>query len=330
MQNLARWSLTGCFFLLVSLGVVADPGPLLFVDTPEINFGLVRSTEIVEKQIELTNRQSYPIQILRAVSSCGCTVATIQEQVLAPGKSARLAIQLDLEEYTSDRVSSLITIESAEKGVVAAQLVVKAELEPELKFSPAPVDFGRQKRESKVSKTISVQHVYGPEVQIERIEVPGALAVDFEPARVAEGKKLEFSVTLFAQSDATLNDNILVYTDSKRIPTLKIPVRYEIIGVECVVSPKVLVFGSKLPTDELGRITINGPLKPQIISASSSSPELEFKLVQTEDASTQAVSMFASAGATPGKKVGQILLEIREGNLVEKREVPFFGTLTKQ
>lgn len=91
-------------FLLCLCGgtfALADEAPVtLRAEPAEVNFGLVAQQQILEAKVKLTNAEKEPLTIYSVSADCGCTVATVAKNSLAPGESTTLAIKVETRTQT--------------------------------------------------------------------------------------------------------------------------------------------------------------------------------------------------------------------------------------
>ncbi len=83
-------------FLLTAVFLAAcQPGPVIEAETTSFDLGEVVNGEIVRRQVTIYNRGSAPLKIEGISTSCSCTTAKMDEQVIPPGGSSQLEIAFD-------------------------------------------------------------------------------------------------------------------------------------------------------------------------------------------------------------------------------------------
>lgn len=60
-----------------------------------LDFGKMHQGEIIAKSLQVINRDSKPIVLLRHVTSCGCVNVLYDRKPIAPGESAVIEFELD-------------------------------------------------------------------------------------------------------------------------------------------------------------------------------------------------------------------------------------------
>lgn len=314
--------------LLCSAAVFSEG---LVLEKTEIDFGDVKSSDTPEKELLLTNQSNKPISITRANSSCGCTHASVVETKLGPGQSTKVGIKLHLDDYSSNKVYSNVWIDAEDNDTARPQVTVHAKVLPEYVVTPETVDFGRIKRNAQQSATVRIAHQYGPPLKILKVELPESLVgalKENEPRTLKPSSHYEFPIQLAPDQQAgPFNTRIAVITDSKRIPRIEIPVHAELVGVECNIHPKVLVFGPASPGAELGTLTVEGVNALQINGVTVADKDIVATIKEVEPNKKYEVSLRANKSAANGKKAGKIQIQVKEGDLTETREVAYYGTI---
>lgn len=64
-------------------------------DTTTFSFGKIREGEVVEHIFEFTNSGKVALLISDANTSCGCTVAEVPREPIAPGEKGRIVARFD-------------------------------------------------------------------------------------------------------------------------------------------------------------------------------------------------------------------------------------------
>lgn len=63
----------------------------------EFDFGEVKEGDIVEHKFKFTNTGKVPLTILKARSSCGCTVPSYPEDPIAPGETGEITAKFNTD-----------------------------------------------------------------------------------------------------------------------------------------------------------------------------------------------------------------------------------------
>jgi len=319
---------------LVAHAVFSEDTSPLRVESYEIDFGDVRSTDEPTKEIEISNIGERSIGLIRATSSCGCTKAELDPIDLKAGTSAKLHLSLLLSDYSSDKVLSHVSVETNDPNHPVLQITVRANVIREYSVTPISVDFGRVKRNTKPTATLDFFQHYGPEISILRIETPPELSITHDVATTTQEQafsvpRARIAITLTpGKLNDRYNSRFTLVTDSKRLPKLEIPVTAEIVGVEYSIMPKVLVFRPISTIGDLGSFLVKatGPITG--VSGTTDDLAITVRVEEMESGKQFKVILVGSATLSPGKKVGKVKLVVSEGDLSDTRDVPYFGTIT--
>jgi hypothetical protein len=79
-------------------------------EMPEFDFGTVNEGEIVNHTFKFTNSGKVPLTILKARSSCGCTIPEWPEEPIAPGGFGEITAKFDTDGKTSNQVKTITVI----------------------------------------------------------------------------------------------------------------------------------------------------------------------------------------------------------------------------
>lgn len=180
------------------------------IDPTVLDFGEVDRGETFRKMVTLTNISNEPVRIVRAFTTCNCTVPSIPDQPIAPGQSVDVAV-----EFTSKSVgpfgSTARFVLDNQKGDV--QLAVAANVRSPISVEPAQFD-----PDSDQNQTIRIKATDGKPFSLLAAD-PGILeGIDRQP-------RVEHEVILTAVKLRQLQHRlnlIRVYTDHPRMDSLMI------------------------------------------------------------------------------------------------------------
>lgn len=86
ITGLAVIILTGCY---------QDRQPRISIQTSEFDFGPVDEGIEISHNFAIENRGDAPLKIIKAESSCGCTVPTVKDKTIAPGGIGEVRVTVD-------------------------------------------------------------------------------------------------------------------------------------------------------------------------------------------------------------------------------------------
>ena len=92
----ATWLLAAAPLCAQGPAVGAAPAPIIFCAQPNFDFGSSESGRSVSHEYVIQNKGDALLSISEIRPSCGCTVASISTQAVAPGAEARVTAVLNL------------------------------------------------------------------------------------------------------------------------------------------------------------------------------------------------------------------------------------------
>lgn len=100
-------------FLVLRKKLGKQPGPHLFIPIQEYNFGKIKqSGSIVSYKFEVENDGTEDVNIEKVLTSCNCTSAKINKDIIKTGERAILSVEFDpnyhFESY--DEIMRTVTI----------------------------------------------------------------------------------------------------------------------------------------------------------------------------------------------------------------------------
>lgn len=87
--------------------------PVLKVDNAEFDFGELKMGAKAQHKYMLTNSGKTPLIVRHVISSCGCTVAKMAKQVIAPGETLPIEIEFDTKGRKGRQQKSITVITNA-------------------------------------------------------------------------------------------------------------------------------------------------------------------------------------------------------------------------
>ncbi|MDQ6656013.1 MAG: DUF1573 domain-containing protein [Verrucomicrobiota bacterium] len=121
-------------------------------------------------QFHYTNKTGKPIKITNVRTSCGCTVATLKKNDVAPGESGEVTATLKIG-GRSGLQQKLVTVETDDPAQPSIGLILKADLTQPIELRP-PFVFWEQ-GETLVPRTISVKAA--KEIKLTKLDVSSSI-----------------------------------------------------------------------------------------------------------------------------------------------------------
>lgn len=150
-MNLQARGLLGAFFL--SAAMVTANAQLTW-EKSEVELHPKAGAEEAVAQFKYTNKTDKPIKITNTRTSCGCTVATLKKNDVAPGESGEVTATLKIGGRTGLQ-TKMITVETDDPANPSYNLVLKADVAQAVDIQPPFVSWNAG--EEPKPKTITVK-----------------------------------------------------------------------------------------------------------------------------------------------------------------------------
>ncbi len=130
MRNV--WLIGGVVTLaLFVLAACGSPQPDIAVAAAHHDFGQIKQGKVVATEIAMQNAGNSDLKIEAVTTSCGCTTAQIQPEVIPPGGEGKLLIQYDSGAHPdSGRVQRHIYIASNDPDEAEVEVIITADVQP--------------------------------------------------------------------------------------------------------------------------------------------------------------------------------------------------------
>lgn len=100
--------------LFFSLYVWAE-SQLTFIDKRIINVGEVETGTLVNKKIRIKNDGDTPLIIKNSIKSCNCTAARFSREVLNPGETGTVEVEISTENKQGTNVVTVTLVANTEQ-----------------------------------------------------------------------------------------------------------------------------------------------------------------------------------------------------------------------
>jgi hypothetical protein len=348
----SRWPYLTAIIIVVCLGLTklypntnaqearAEQRPTLVLSETELDFGEICPAETPVKTIQVTNEGADTITIQNLASTCSCTLAELDITSIPPGTSANLTVRLSVSDYPSNNVNTRVHIVPDDPDPELIVVSVHATITPECVATPNRLDFGEFKLASQPVQTITLKQNGETPVKILRVEAPENFVASFEPvspkpvtgtSQEVEAHPSEWVIQVKPFADllpGPLNGRVTIVTNVKRIPNIEIPIIGRVMGIDCTITPKVIVFSPSKPGDNVGTVQIDGSKDLRIANVLCENSELEFTKLSHTDSGALTFDIMLRADAIPGDKGGKLTLELTEGEAKQTFTVPYFGSVS--
>lgn len=144
------------------------------------DFGVVMLSNdgpvVLPHTFTMTNTLDHPVHIGHLTSSCGCTVAEVEQDVVQPGESVDVNATLELA--SSGRRDSSITINLGNDGFVILNLSASGQRAQDIRALQSTVCIGTSDRATVTLMASDVESDRRPDEP--RIETPSGIVASFE------------------------------------------------------------------------------------------------------------------------------------------------------
>lgn len=208
--------------------------PKIELETDTFEMGEIANTGVTTKRMPVYNRGDARLVIADVKTSCGCTTAEMERQVIAPGEEADLIIHVNpkrIAGFYADRVLTLFTNDPRNPH---PRVHVISRVKPEVAITPEAFDFGQVSAGHEAEMTIHVRQLEDAAFEIRDVTTGGRLSfieTNFEklPEKEwANPDKAEYRVTariLAGAPPGVIEDSVTLRTNLKRSPN--VPVRLD-------------------------------------------------------------------------------------------------------
>ncbi len=214
------------------------------------DFGRVRQGAQLSYTFTVDNKQETPLRIMKALATCGCTVAELEEGVLIPpGQSLEVPVKVDMRNKSGDVVQRVILETDPEPESV--KLVLKGQVQDEY---PALIDFGAVLKDACPSQRFTLSPWPGqPPIKCLQVRVdPAIVHVETIPSADAPGK-VDVVVSLAPLAPGTnVDETVRLLTNDAEIPDKTVRVVAQIRPL-LEISESRVVFGAVTPGAEAAK-----------------------------------------------------------------------------
>jgi len=313
-------------------------GPRVKLSTDELDFGKVWADEELKKTVQVSNAGAEPLIVEAVQATCPCIVPAISKTNVPPGEATELVVGLVLHEYPVNQVKGKVILRTSDPVGNPTQISVRAEIRPEFVVEPERLDFGKVKRGQGPTRQLIVRQSGPAELVLKGVEAPPQLLVSVAKATAEDASQTndvekvptsyQVDVTIAPETpNGRLSAKLTLLTNIERVPKVRVRVAAEVIGVECVTSPRVVVFGPDPPGTRVGAIEVIGVHDIEVLEASSTIDDVALKIEAIESLKRYRVEVRLKDDAVPGDKVGWIVLTLKEGRLTESKKLAVYGTV---
>jgi len=194
-------------------------------------FGAVEQGTPVIHPFALKNTGRTMVRIEGTQSSCGCTVAAPEGQVLRPKQITWVRVRLDTAELVG-RTTKTITVHTSDARTPVVQLALSGVVLTDLMVTPTPVYLGRVYRDAPVRLELVVGpgRPGGNRYTVSAVETDSVVVRARAEAGDKPGEQKVIVELGYDPPPGRFTDHITIRTTSPRQPVITVPVFGEVVG----------------------------------------------------------------------------------------------------
>ena len=238
----------------------AGNGPKIQFDRMVYDFGSTSLVQQLTGTFNIANTGTAPLTLGNPKTSCGCTIAALTTDKLAPGEKTELSFTMTVGNTSPGPVEKHITVPSNDPKNANAQLTVKADIVTVFEYNPQMLNVGDIHLGVTTNFVIQIKRTDGKPLGITKVAANGDyLHPQLEPV-ADQTNTVAVRVEIVADGAARRFNNFInvMGTDANR-PLLMITVSGRIVG-DIVLHPPQLYWGIPDPENWPGLL---GPAATQ-------------------------------------------------------------------
>ncbi len=220
MQIAQRLMLAVAMIVATSFMAIAGP-KLTIVGGSTHDWGTVSKADSpLKAEITLKNEGDEVLKITKVKPACGCTTKDLAKDVLQPGESTTLKLELRVSK--GGRVSKSVTIFSNDEGKPTKLIYLKANVFEPLKVSRSSIAFNRNMSVGEPNKSnVEIKNVTDKAVTLKNFTPGPGLEVDKEGSVTLQpGEKVVLNVVGTANKVGTFSSQVTIETDHPDQPKI--------------------------------------------------------------------------------------------------------------
>ena len=268
------------------------------------DFGVVARGAEVSYRFELTNIYKEDVYITNVRTTCGCTAAQPNKDVLKSRETAYVEATMDTRRFTRRKDSNVIITVQAAGQVETVHIPITAYIRTDVVLEPGSASFGTIDQGTSAEKKLSVAYAGRNDWTIREVlsTDDGIQARVVETSRAGGRVDYDLFVTLDSSHPCgELRTQLMLVTDDENNP--KVPVLVEgTIEADVTVTPSVISLGLLKPGEsKTVNVVVKGkkPFQIEKIECDTDEPLFKVRLPKT----SQAVHLFPLT-VTPPEKSG--------------------------
>jgi hypothetical protein len=258
-STLHRWKLAALLvgligfptLLAIAARPTAPPRYGLIADTYSHDFGTLKLSEAgsAEHVFTLRNTSDQPIRIIKSTSTCGCTVAEVPTEPVAPGASARVRVKADCSQRPGQQTEHVrLATDHAPTGTIL--ISIEGNVRALASISPPAIHFGGLASGESATRLVLVRAAPQHNLRITNVEISHEnvqmIRLDNRgkpnPSIALVGPAGSFQVVFRSTEQIGRHQaKVIFHTNLPDQPRVELPIRAE-VKPPIVVIPASLLF----------------------------------------------------------------------------------------
>ena len=269
--------------------------PKIQFDKMVYDFGTTSLVQQLTGTFIVSNVGQAPLTIGKPTTSCGCTVAGLKTDKLAPGEKTELGFTMSVGNIPRGHAEKAINVPYNDPSLGMAKLTVKADIVPVFEYTPQVLDVGNLHIGTTTNLLIQIKRTDGKPLGINAVESKAPFIHATSTLVDGGTNSLELHVEVVADgTPRRFNEVVNVLSEAGGRPLFLVPVGGRIVG-DLILQPPQLVWGIPDPDNFPGpqgaaAATRNVLVSPGAIdqrlvlsNLSSSIPEVKVTIAPSED-----------------------------------------------
>jgi hypothetical protein len=225
--------LIGSFLIFLAMfgWTLRAKAQLKVLEGNEISFGKIYQTgEKVHEVLTLKNIGNENISIKNVHTSCGCTVASVSDSLITPGKQTTVQVEFNPIGYIGD-VTKYIYIVNSDPRNQVVEVKMTGYVAYALQPTPSYIAFYNARVGKLDSTGITLNNTSDETMRITKVEMPSdELTYKLDKKTLKPGEFTDLELYLNSKKMEDVNGEIQIFTTSEIQPLLQLRVFAGIIG----------------------------------------------------------------------------------------------------
>ncbi len=215
-------TVAGIFLFLAPFAIGA---PIVSVDKPVFDFGVIAQGKRVDHVFILKNKGDSVLNLGNVSTSCGCTVADVSSRSVAPGKISDIRVSFNSANF-SGNINKSVTIQTNDPKTPVYTLVLKGSVFEEINVAPKQLNLGEIKIGFRKVVSLTVENSGKEPVTLTSLKsTMPQVSLKANRTTIRAGGKAVISISVTPRnSDRFLGGYLTINTSSPEKPEIVVPV----------------------------------------------------------------------------------------------------------